>query len=272
MTQACRKPKTGSSIYNALQMMYDAGGSAAFAELRSTLAASNSSMSQLYMRVVDPMVSRGMAMLGDDCLHLLQPGYSFVRSTRGEEATPVPAPDHRAIRCRRNPLRLRTGLADDDLSRLRCRAAIGCTGDGQMIFNVAPTTRKHMRQLDEHKINPANDTLNITVTDEPGAGGANHAYLITGFCTETNPSCAPANWDRNLILFQNGTIPENGVNGVTHEALLAIVADRLRSFQAGPFACKANAQALTHIEEAQHWLQQRTIERMRRGVEGTHTA
>jgi hypothetical protein len=28
---------------------------------------------------------------------------------------------------------------------------------------------------------------------------------------------------------------------------------------------------LTHIEEAQHWLQQRTLERMRRGVEGTHT-
>jgi hypothetical protein len=52
--------------------------------------------------------------------------------------------------------------------------------------------------------------------------------------------------------------------------LLAIVADRLRSFQKGQYACKANACALTHIEEAQHWLQQRTIERMRRGVEGTH--
>lgn len=72
-------------------------------------------------------------------------------------------------------------------------------------------------------------------------------------------------------LFQNGPIPESGVNGVTHEVLLAIVADRLRSFQKGPYACKANACALTHIEEAQHWLQQRTIERMRRGVEGTHT-
>lgn len=61
-----------------------------------------------------------------------------------------------------------------------------------------------------------------------------------------------------------------GVNGLTHEALLAIVADRLRSFQAGPYSCKANACALTKIEEAQHWLQQRTLERMRRGVEGTH--
>ena len=59
--------------------------------------------------------------------------------------------------------------------------------------------------------------------------------------------------------------------GITHEALLAVLCDRLRGFQAGPYACKANACALTHLEEAQHWLQQRTIERMRRGVEGTHT-
>ena len=58
--------------------------------------------------------------------------------------------------------------------------------------------------------------------------------------------------------------------GFAAPLLLAIVADRLRSFQKGPYSCKANACALTHIEEAQHWLQQRTIERMRRGVEGTH--
>jgi hypothetical protein len=133
-----------------------------------------------------------------------------------------------------------------------------------------------MRTINEHKINPANDTLSITVVDEPGAGGANHHYRIEGFNTTTNASDpfvarhgGPA--EHATVLFQNGPIPEVGVNGVTHEALLAIVADRLRSFQKGQFACKANACALTHIEEAQHWLQQRTIERMRRGVEGTHT-
>lgn len=132
------------------------------------------------------------------------------------------------------------------------------------------------RSIEDHKVNPANDTLKIQVQDPPGAGGANHLYHITGFSTATNPSDPftsrygqPA--DHATILFQNGPIAEVGVNGVTHEALLAIVADRLRSFQKGPYACKANACALTHIEEAQHWLQQRTIERMRRGVEGTHT-
>lgn len=135
-----------------------------------------------------------------------------------------------------------------------------------------------MRTIDEHKVNPANDTLAIEVIDEPGAGGANHAYLVTGANLNRNQSlptlwqvgASPEKSTGTAILFQNGTIPEVGVNGVTHEALLAIVADRLRSFQKGPFACKANACALTHIEEAQHWLQQRTIERMRRGVEGTN--
>ena len=129
-----------------------------------------------------------------------------------------------------------------------------------------------MRHLEEHKVNPANDRLNIRVVDDPGAGGAHHRYDITGFDDSLNPS-TPEHDDivpGVSILFQNGPIAEVGVNGLTHEALLAIVADRLRSFQKGPYACKANACALTHIEEAMHWLQQRTIERMRRGVEGTH--
>ena len=120
-----------------------------------------------------------------------------------------------------------------------------------------------MRELDEHKINPANDTITVTVLDEPGQGNACHVYDIS------HPDMSL----QTAIHFQNGPIDEDGsgVNGITHEVLLAILADRLRGFQQGPYSCKANACALTHIEEAQHWLQQRTLERMRRGVEGTHT-
>ena len=132
-----------------------------------------------------------------------------------------------------------------------------------------------MRTINEHKVNPANDKLTITVTDEPGAGGANHLYMIEGFDTASNPSDPfvarhgqPAK--HSTIIFQNGPIAEAGVNGVTQEVLLAIVADRLRSFQAGPYACRENALALTKIEEAMHWLHSRTLSRMQRGVEGTH--
>jgi len=128
------------------------------------------------------------------------------------------------------------------------------------------------RFLEEHKVNQTNNQLTIEVTDAPGSGGANHRYEITGLDLLRNASYRGFNSEqetRLVLLFQNGGIRESGVNGVTHEALLEIVADRLRSFQKGSYACKANACALTHIEEAQHWLQQRTLERMRRRVEGT---
>lgn len=128
-----------------------------------------------------------------------------------------------------------------------------------------------MRKINDHQISPADLALNIAVTDEPGSGGACHRYEVTGFNAEMNASFEPSR-DGLQILFQNGPVNEAGINGVTQEVLLAIVADRLRSFQAGPFASKANACALTHVEEALHWLQQRTIERLRRGVEGTSKA
>lgn len=126
-----------------------------------------------------------------------------------------------------------------------------------------------MRELTGHTVNPANDKIKIEVTDIEGAGGANHAYYISGVDFHANPSIGSTPRSDGLsVLFQNGPIAEVGVNGVTQEALLEIVADRLRSFQAGPFSCRENALALTKIEEAQHWLQQRTLARMRRGVEG----
>lgn len=118
------------------------------------------------------------------------------------------------------------------------------------------------RLLTDHIVNPANDRIGIEVVDEPGAGGANHRYHVRWCDTGGDPGGVNIN-------FQNGPIAEAGVNGITQEVLLAIVADRLRSFQAGPYACRENAIALTKIEEAMMWLQRRTLARMRRGVEGT---
>lgn len=117
-----------------------------------------------------------------------------------------------------------------------------------------------VRFLTGHRVNPANDTIVIAVEDYPGPGGANHAYRVT-----------LPNGGYTALYFQNGPIAETGVNGITHEVLLEIVADRLRSFQNGPYSCRENALALTKIEEAQHWLRHRTQARMARGVEGTHT-
>ncbi|MBX7106376.1 MAG: hypothetical protein K1X57_20025 [Gemmataceae bacterium] len=129
-----------------------------------------------------------------------------------------------------------------------------------------------MRVLTGHKVNGCNDALKIEVLDEPGSGGASHAYLVRGFDTSNNPSHGVIQGDKScLILFQNGPIAEVGTNGVTHEALLAIVIDRLESFQAGPYQCEENAAALSHLQAAQAALKSRTEKRLARGVEGTHT-
>jgi len=117
-----------------------------------------------------------------------------------------------------------------------------------------------MRTLSSHKVNPANDVIEVAVLDGPGPGGASHAYQVQ---IPGHPVVC--------LDFQNGPIAESGVNGITHEVLIAILVDRLEAFQKGPYACRENALALTKLQEVQHWLHHRTLARMQRGVEGTHT-
>lgn len=136
-------------------------------------------------------------------------------------------------------------------------------------------TVQTIRHLQSHKANPVNEALEIAVIDKAGSGGANHHYSITGFSSKTNSSCPfiarygrPA--EHATILFQNGPVDEVGVNGITHEALLAILIDRLDCFQHGPFANEYNAEALDCLHTALAALQTRTAIRTARGVEGTH--
>lgn len=130
------------------------------------------------------------------------------------------------------------------------------------------------RRLTDHIVNPCNDKLDIEVLDAPGSGGANHAYVVGGFDADSNPSKRfldkQATGGNVVLLFQNGPISETGTNGITHEALLAVLIDRFHSFQAGPFACAENDLALKHLCSAQDAMHQRTKARMARGVEGTH--
>jgi hypothetical protein len=121
-----------------------------------------------------------------------------------------------------------------------------------------------MKTLHDHETNHSNRDITITA-DEPDAsnGNASHNYTL---------SYAPVGLGRAVqqLSFQHGPIAEAGVNGITHEALLAVLLDRLRGFQSSAFACRENALALTKLEEALHWLQARTRARELRGVEGTH--
>ena len=122
------------------------------------------------------------------------------------------------------------------------------------------------RELTSHKVNGLNEELTILVVDEPGQGNAYHEYEIR-YCRNAHHDIVYE--ETCCISFQNGPIQESSVNGISNEALLAIVEDRLQGFQSGDYACRENALALTKLQEAMMWLHKRTRDRMARGVEGT---
>lgn len=101
----------------------------------------------------------------------------------------------------------------------------------------------------------------VFAVDEPEFN-ANHRYIVSDATVE--------GYELVEVNFQKGPILENGVNGCCNEDLIAMVIDRLESFQNSPYKCRENALALTKLEEALHWLRHRTDARERRGVEGTH--
>lgn len=148
-----------------------------------------------------------------------------------------------------------------------------------------------MRTITDHKLNGLNERLEITALDEPGPGGANHRYSIEGYQNGEPADRWPDGVRRPFVAvelrFQNGpTQTHEDLNGITNEALLAVLIDRMRGFQGmppvhvtpisklasnpAPFICRENATALTHLETALMWLQKRTRDRIARGVEGTH--
>lgn len=108
------------------------------------------------------------------------------------------------------------------------------------------------------EITSGNPNSTIIVKDGPGE------YAIIS-STRSSTSYA-------IIKFQKGPVKDHGVNGCHQEDLLEIVIDRLKLFQDGPFPCRENALALTKCQEALHWLNSRTADRVKRGVEGRTNA
>lgn len=122
-----------------------------------------------------------------------------------------------------------------------------------------------MREIFHHKsfLQDDMDKVRVFATDEPGAGNACHKYYID---IEDSVKC------ESRIKFQEGPLLENTPNGCSNEAVMAVVIDRLKGFQAGQFACRENEMALIHLEQALMWLQRRTRSRIQRGVEGKNEA
>jgi hypothetical protein len=119
------------------------------------------------------------------------------------------------------------------------------------------------REVHGHEINDFNRSHVVIRADQPGNGGASHIYAIALHTEQQGQTVAH-------FRFQDGPVKEAGPNGISDEALLVIVIDRLQGFQRGQYSCRENALAITKLEEALHWLHHRTLQREARGVEGTH--
>lgn len=137
----------------------------------------------------------------------------------------------------------------------------------QKVTNVNPQDGDDppsVRDITMHQQGAVNRCVNIKVLDGPGPGNASHEYQLSFYRAGD-----PGKTERVRLSFQNGPLREVGVNGLTNEALLAILIDRMHGFQAGKFRCGDNRVALEYLENALSALQRRTREREARGVEGT---
>lgn len=104
----------------------------------------------------------------------------------------------------------------------------------------------------------------IFATDEPSENNnANHEFVVA-YDEGTHGG------DLQRISLQHGPIKENGHNGIFMEHLIAICIDTLEKFQTSKYSCRENAIAKTKLEEAMMWLNKRTQNRVKRGVEGTN--
>lgn len=120
-----------------------------------------------------------------------------------------------------------------------------------------------MRKLETiQKREKLNDVFAV---DEIGSGGANHEYHITLNNGKDTAS------DVAIIQMQKGPRKNvDSIHGVIDSDLLEIVRDRLKAFQAGPFASEYNEQALKHIEQALTWMNKKVEDRIKRNVLGTY--
>lgn len=69
------------------------------------------------------------------------------------------------------------------------------------------------------------------------------------------------------VIFQEGPVPQNGVNGLTNEALLAILIHRTKILDER-FPCNENSEAIALMTKAKHVFESRTKRRQAVGIEG----
>ncbi len=101
----------------------------------------------------------------------------------------------------------------------------------------------------------ADPEIRIEVVDEPGSSGCSDQYRIKfPYLWNKAASGDPPVMVRGLgtfyLKFQHGHAGDDGPNGISEQALLAILVDRLKCRAAGPYRDKSRMVALAHLETA----------------------
>ncbi len=109
-----------------------------------------------------------------------------------------------------------------------------------------------MRDVTSHRVNALNAHLRIQATEEAGPSGSPVAYVVS-----------TAGKTLTTLQFQRGGSKEQGVNGLTNEALLAVLIDRIGSIS-DTHAGNDTDEVLRLLESAELWMQKRSIERRAR--------
>lgn len=89
-------------------------------------------------------------------------------------------------------------------------------------------------------------------------------YQLNDFNTEARPP-------QTIHFYEKEEGLKEEVGGTTLEEMLRVSIERLQDLNSR-FGCRENSVAITKMQEALMWLEERTKDRIKRGVEGQHVA
>lgn len=95
-----------------------------------------------------------------------------------------------------------------------------------------------------------------------------HLYELDMF-EKTGESNQTIQFIEKIIKEESSTELITVSNGTTNEEILSMLIDRMNYLQS-KFPCRENAIVITKLEESLMWLEKRTKDRVKRGVEGKH--
>lgn len=96
----------------------------------------------------------------------------------------------------------------------------------------------------------------------------NNKYILRNFIRDES---LPQEKQDQIVTFYKLNEDGTNENGTTLEEMLRVSIERLTDLNS-KFPCRQNSIAITKMQEALMWLNDRTADRQKRGVEGKHLA